>query len=242
MEIIISNQKGHRALLFFPIGYAEKIISNELKNKFIKKSDRTIFEFIGSNLESDLDVAISIAIEQGIKSVGIGVGITSDIYKLSKLNIESISFHNCIIDYKLFPEFDKVKYLTIGDSVKVDISFSNFPNLVDITFLSVKTFKVKILDKFEKVEKLILWYENKKSNDILKKFPKLKEFGINNGSIVELDITQNPNLEILELHRCIKLEKVIVPSGNSLKKVIVEASNKLDDSNFHDMKIEFRRW
>lgn len=243
MEILIANQKGHRTLHFSPIGYAEKIISNELGNQFIKESDRTTFEFVGSDLENDLDAVISNSIKQKIKSLGIGVEVTSSMFKLKSMSdIESISFHNCTIDYKLFPVFDNVKYLTIGDSMKMDLSFSHFPNLVDVTFLSVKTFKGKILDEFESVKKLILWYENKKSNDILEKFPKLKEFWINNGSVVELDITQNSYLEILELHRCIKLEKVIVPARNSLKKVIVEASNKLDDSNFHDMKIEFRRW
>jgi hypothetical protein len=234
MEIVIANQKGHKTLLFSPIGYVDKIVSDESRNEFIKESDRTNFEFVGNCLESNLDVAVSIAIKQKIKNIGIGISIASSMSKLSELNIESISFDSCIIDYKSFPVFDMVKYLTIGNSVKMDISFSYLPNLVDITFLSVKTFKGKILDKIESVEKLILWYENKKSNEILSMFPNLKEFYIYNGSIVELDLSANPLLERLQLHRCIKLEKVILNPTTQLKDVIVEACKKLDAGNLGD--------
>lgn len=147
----------------------------------------------------------------------------------SKYNFEAIAFHETTAD--LSDIVLDVEHLIVGDKSKINLSEKNFKNLKEITFLSVKTFKGKILDKFETVEKLILWYENKKSNDVLENFPKLKEFWINNGSIVELDITQNLYLEILELHRCLKMEKVILPTDIHLKKVIVEACNKLDTSN-----------
>lgn len=234
MEIIISNQKGHRTLLFSPIGYADRIISNEARNEFVKESDRTKFEVVGSNIDSDLDEIISIATKQRIKSVGIKVNINSNMSKLSNLNIESISFDNCAIDYKLFPVFNSVQNLNIGDFVKMDIDFCYFPNLVDISFLSVKTFKGRIMNKIESVEKLILWYENKKSNVILSMFPNLKEFYIYNGSIVELNLMENPLLERLQLHRCTKMEKVVLNPSIQLKKVVVEACKKLDVSNLGD--------
>jgi hypothetical protein len=158
----------------------------------------------------------------------------------SKYKFKTVAFHETTSD--LSDVVLDVKHLIVGDNSKINLSSKNFKNLNEITFLSVKNFKGKILDEFKEVEKLILWYENKKSNLILEKFPRLKEFWINNGSIVELDVTKIPLLEILELHRCIKLEKVTVASKNSLKKVVVEASNKLDASNFLNMKIDFRRW
>jgi hypothetical protein len=62
-------------------------------------------------------------------------------------------------------------------------------------------------------------------------FPNLKEFYIYNGSIVQLDLTENPLIERLQLHRALKLEEVILPPTIHLKRVVVEACNKLDTSN-----------
>lgn len=147
----------------------------------------------------------------------------------SKYHFETVAFHETTAD--LSDIVLDVDHLIVGDKSKINLSEKNFKNLEEITFLSVKTFKGKILDKFESVKKLILWYENKKSNNILESFPNLKEFYIYNGSIVELDLSENPHIERLQLHRCIKLEKVILPTNIHLKKVIVEACNKLDTSN-----------
>lgn len=101
----------------------------------------------------------------------------------------------------------------------------NFENLKEITFLSVKTFKGKILDTLGSVEKLILWYENKKSNSILAMLHNIKEFYIYNGSLIELDLTGNPRLERLQLHRCLKLEKVVLNPSARLRNVIIESCN-----------------
>ncbi|UFH33308.1 hypothetical protein LNP04_06205 [Chryseobacterium sp. C-71] len=147
----------------------------------------------------------------------------------AKYKFETIAFHETTAD--LSDVVLDVEHLVVGQKSKINISEKNFKNLKEITFLSVKTFKGKILDKFKTVEKLILWYENQKSNTILENFPNLKEFYIYNGSIMELNLTENPHIEKLQLHRCIKLEKVILPPSMQLKKVIVEACNKLDTYN-----------
>lgn len=147
----------------------------------------------------------------------------------SELKLEVISFYESNID--LSDVLIDVQHLLIGDKSKVNLSDKNFKNLEEITFLSVKTFKGKISDKFENVKKLTLWYENQKSNIILEQFPNLEEFYIYNGSIVELNLTESPLIERLQLHRCLKMEKVILPPTIHLKKVIVEACNKLDTSN-----------
>lgn len=147
----------------------------------------------------------------------------------SKYHFETVAFHETTAD--LSDIVLDVEHLIMGDKSKINLSEKNFKNLKEITFLSVKTFKGKILDKFKNVEKLILWYENKKANDILEHFPNLKEFYIYNGSIVELNLSKNPHIERLQLHLCIKMEKVILPTDIHLKKVIVEACNKLDTSN-----------
>ncbi|MGD1319266.1 hypothetical protein [Chryseobacterium sp. 2R14A] len=147
----------------------------------------------------------------------------------SKYHFEAVAFHETTAD--LSDVILDTEHLIIGDKSKINLSEKNFKNLKEITFLSLKTFKGKILDKFEKVEKLILWYENQKSNIILENFPNLKEFYIYNGSIVELNLTENQSIERLQLHRCTKLEKVVLPPKIQLKKVIIEACNKLDTSN-----------
>ncbi|MEA1849675.1 hypothetical protein U9K52_12190 [Chryseobacterium sp. MHB01] len=149
--------------------------------------------------------------------------------EIIKYKFETIAFHESTID--LSNVIFDAKHLIVGDKSKINLSSNNFKNLKEITFLSVKTFKGKILDKFKKVEKLILWYENQKSNIILENFPNLKEFYIYNGSIVQLDLTENSLIERLQLHRALKLEKVILPQKVHLKRVVVEACNKLDTSN-----------
>lgn len=150
-------------------------------------------------------------------------------YIFSKYEFEVIAFHRSNVN------IDNIKIntknLIIGNSSKINFGSEHFSNLKEISFLSVKTFKGRILDKINSVEKLILWYENKKSNEILLSFPNLKEFYIYNGTIIELNLTKNPLLEKLQLHRCTKLENVIVHPEHCLKKVIVESSNKLDTGN-----------
>lgn len=129
-----------------------------------------------------------------------------------------------------------VDHLLIGENSKINISQKNFKDLSQITFLSVKTFKGKILDVFTGVEKLTLWYENKKTNDIISLFPKLKELYIYNGTMPDLDLTKNHFIKILNLHRCIRLEKVILHKEIHLKEVIIEACNKLDISNLTNVE------
>lgn len=147
----------------------------------------------------------------------------------SKYTFETIAFHETMAD--LSDVVLDVQHLIVGEKSKISLSEKNFKNLKEITFLSVKTFKGKILDRFKDVKKLVLWYENQKSNIILENFPNLKEFYIYNGSIIELNLIENPYIERLQLHRCIKMEKVVLSPKIHLKKVIVEACNKLDTSN-----------
>lgn len=88
-----------------------------------------------------------------------------------------------------------------------------------------------MLHQFESVERLVIWYESKKVNEILLMFPKLKHLEINNGSLVELDLAANMMLETLSLHRCMKLEKVILDPSINLKKVVIEHCKRLDVNN-----------
>lgn len=231
MEIVIASQKDYKTLIFAPIGYKDKVSLTESQNTFIKESERTSFEFIGNGLDGNLDRLLTIAIEQKIKNVWIGVTITSSISKLSILKIENISFESCVVDFKLLPIFENAKYLTIGNSVKMDISSFYFPNLVDIAFLSLKTFKGDIIDKIKSIKKLVIWFENKKLNGMLPMIPNLKHLEINNGSMVELDLSTNAMLETLSLHRCLKVERVLLAPSIELKTVVVESCKWLDQSN-----------
>ncbi len=149
---------------------------------------------------------------------------------LSRYKYDAIAFHNSVAN--LSDIVLDVKHLVIGDNSKISFEANNFKNLLQITFLSLKTFKGKVLDNVFSVEKLILWYENKKSSDLLFKFPNLKEFYIYNGTSVELDLTENPLLEELQLHRCSKLESVKFSLKMQLKKAIVDGCPKVDVSNF----------
>lgn len=149
----------------------------------------------------------------------------------SNREFEYIAFHNSVAD--LSDILLDVNHLIVGENTKISITKNSFKNLKEITFLSVKTFNGKILDSIESVEKLIIWYENRKSNNLLPMFPNLKELSIYNGGIAELDLSLNPLLKTLQLHRCTKLEKVILNPQMQLTSVIVEACKKLDMSNLN---------
>ncbi|MFH6951462.1 hypothetical protein ACHRV6_23450 [Flavobacterium sp. FlaQc-51] len=109
--------------------------------------------------------------------------------------------------------------------MKVNLLERNFIGLDEITFLSVKTFKGKILESFIDVKKMILWYESSKSNNILKLFPNLIELQIYNGNLVNLFLTENQKLKKLQLHNLPKLEIVKKPDG--LEELIVERCKML---------------
>jgi hypothetical protein len=147
----------------------------------------------------------------------------------SKHEFETVSFHDSVIE--LSEGTLRAKQLIIGDNSKINLSVKNFANLEEITFLSLKTFKGKILDYIPSVKKMVIWYENNKANSILSKFSNLVELWINNGNLTELVLTENSALKTLHLNRCAKLEVVKLKTNQLLETVVVEGSKKLDTSN-----------
>lgn len=143
--------------------------------------------------------------------------------------LDYIAFHDTQVDLSAITI--NVNHLVIGEKAKLNLSVRSFKKLTKITFLSLKTFKGKVLHQFESVEQLVIWYEDRKVNEILPMFPKLKHLEINNGSLGELDLAANMMLETLSLHRCMKLEKVILDSSINLKKVVIGHCNRLDINN-----------
>lgn len=138
-------------------------------------------------------------------------------------SFQVVSIHNSTLDLK---EVEiNTRHLIIGDKVKVNLLERNFSGLDEITFLSVKTFKGIIQEPFIYVKKMILWYENSKSNDILKLFPNLIELQIYNGNLVALILKENQKLKKLELHNLPKLQTVQKP--DNLEELIVERCKML---------------
>ncbi|KQO32740.1 hypothetical protein ASF10_19985 [Flavobacterium sp. Leaf82] len=138
-------------------------------------------------------------------------------------SFQIVSIHNSTLDLEGVEI--NTRHLIIGDKVKVNLLERNFIGLDEITFLSVKTFKGKILESFIDVKKMILWYESSKSNNILKLFPNLIELQIYNGNLVNLFLTENQKLKKLQLHNLPKLEIVKKPDG--LEELIVERCKML---------------
>jgi len=139
-------------------------------------------------------------------------------------SFQIVAIHNSTLDFE-----DMIiitKHLVIGEKVKVNLLERNFSGLCEITFLSVKTFKGIIQEPFINVKKLILWYENSRSNDILKHFPNLIEFQSFNGSTVDLSLSENRKLKILHLHNFPKLESIDI-KPDDLEELIVYGCKKL---------------
>ena len=146
----------------------------------------------------------------------------------SDFNFNSVAFHNSTVD--LSDVIIDVRELFIGEKSKIDISVKNFKNLEEVTFLSVKTFKGKILDQFDTVKKAIFW-DSTKTYALAEMFPNIKELTVNKGSLTELDLRNNKNLEKLEVHLCSKLEKILLPDDHKLNDIFIENCKNLDISN-----------
>lgn len=155
----------------------------------------------------------------------------------SQSAFDSIAFHQTTID--LSGVTINCNHLIVGEKSKIDIQNLYFKNVNEITFLSLKTFKGKVLDKLNSVEKLVIWHDNKKLNDMLPLFPNLKSIQVNHGSATQLNLSANAWLEILSLHLCHKLEKIDLHPTNILKEVVIENCNSLDQSNLGD---NVRKW
>lgn len=146
----------------------------------------------------------------------------------SQLQLKTISFHGSVLD--LSGVVINVKELFIGEKSKINLSSNNFKNLEEITFLSLKTYKGKILNKFDTVKKAVLW-DTTKTSTLLEMFPNLVELTINKGSLIELDLRNNKELEKIGIHYCTKLERVLLYDDHKLQEIFVENCKNLDVSN-----------
>ncbi|WP_343657916.1 hypothetical protein [Chryseobacterium sp.] len=146
----------------------------------------------------------------------------------SKLKLEAVAFNDSTVD--LSEVIIDVQHLLIGERSKVNISANNFKNLEEVTFLSIKSFKGKILDQFDTVKKAVLW-DSTKTSSFPEMFPNVIELTVNKGGLTELDLRNNTNLEKLDVHYCTKLEKILLPNPHKLNDVFIENCKNLDISN-----------
>ena len=146
----------------------------------------------------------------------------------SKLKLEAVAFHESSVD--LLDVVIDVQHLLIGEKSKMDISAKNFKNLSEVTFLSIKSFKGKVLDQFDTVKKAVFW-DSTKTFSFPEMFPNLTELTINKGGLTELDLRNNKDLEKLGVHYCTKLEKILLPNHHKLNDVFIENCKNLDITN-----------
>lgn len=146
---------------------------------------------------------------------------------VSDLKLETISFLRSTVD--LSDAVVDAKHLFLGEQSNIDLSPENFINLEELSFLSVKTFKGKLLNKLESIKKAVLW--DVTDSSLIEMLPNLNELTINKGIIQDLDIRQNIKLERLDVHYCSKLLQILLPNNSSLSWILIENCKKLDTSN-----------
>lgn len=177
---------------------------------------------------------IAISEVDNYKVIDVGfIKIENDFFQtmneiFSKLQLQAVAFHESSID--LADIIIDVQHLLIGEKSKIDISTKNFRNLEEVTFLSIKSFKGKILDQFDTVKKAVLW-DSTKTSSFPEIFPNLIELTINKGGLTELDLRNNKDIEKLDVHYCTKLEKILLPDDHKLNDVFIENCKNLDISN-----------
>ncbi len=145
----------------------------------------------------------------------------------SKVKLESISFHESNID--LSEIIIESKHLFVGDKTKINLASQNFKNLEEVNFLSVKSFKGKVLDEFETVKKMVLW-DSVKTFSLPGMFPNLNELTVNKGSLTELDLRNNKELKKIDIHYCTKLEHILLNDDHKLEKIFIKNCKNLDIS------------
>lgn len=167
-----------------------------------------------------------------IKNVGFD-RIQNELFQFIKdiflgLKLKTVVFHESSVD--LSDTIIDVQHLLIGEKSKIEISSKNFKYLEEITFLSLKSFKGKVLDKFDAVKKAVLW-DSTKIFTLPEMFPNLKELTINKGSLTELDLSNHEDLEKLDVHYCSKLERILVSNNHRLNDIFIENCKNLDITN-----------
>ena len=144
------------------------------------------------------------------------------------LKFETVSFHESSID--LSNVLIDVKHLLIGEKSKFNISKNNFKGLEEITFLSIKSFKGKVITQLDTVQKAVLW-DSTKTSSLPEMFPNLIKLVINKGALTEVDLRNNKHLEKLEVHYCTKLERILLPDKHKLNEVFIDNCKNLDVNN-----------
>lgn len=134
-------------------------------------------------------------------------------------HVEGLAIHESII---IDSAIISCTHFVLGEKVKFELRNERLNSVERITFLSLKTFKGKIIDDLIGVKHLVVW-EDKKSimNDLLKRFPNLESLYLVRTSLESLDFSANPNLINLELHDCRKL-KDLKFDGNIPENIVVE--------------------
>ena len=146
----------------------------------------------------------------------------------SKYKFDIVSFYELDLDFSEI--IIDAQHLIIGDKCKLNLSDENFKDLEEVTFISVKDFKGKVLNELSTVKKAVLW-DSTQNSLLHKMLPNLTELTVNKGSLTELDLRNHKYLEKLDIHYCPKLERVLLYKDDKLRDVMIENCKKLDISN-----------
>jgi len=164
-------------------------------------------------------------------SISIGFdGVEANIFRyvIEHINIQRsikiLAIHNSDIEIDLTLSLN-LDHLIIGLNNNINMSKWNI-NAREITFYSLKTFKGILPNSFSIVEKLTVWDDKNRINDLLKLFVLITELKITNSNIEELDLKSLKQLKMAHLAHLNKLVNIEIPSPNKLERIIVEKCKK----------------
>jgi len=138
---------------------------------------------------------------------------------LKYIEFDEVAIHECNLINVQLPN---CKHLILGIKVKLNLSNEILLSIQKITFLSLKTFRGKILNDLNNIKDLIVWDDIGFINELLKKIPYIEILQLFKTNLETLDISLNHHLCLLELYNSKKLKRLEFTKDNMPNKISFE--------------------
>lgn len=172
------------------------------------------------NLKNNIQIIDSVAFDK----------VSSDDFNLvnsilKQKRIGAIAIHESDISNspKLF-----CQHLIIGEKVTIDLKNEMLNAVEGITFLSLKTYKGKVIDDLTNIKNLTVWHDKGYANSLFKKTPALESLQLYDTSVEALDLSLNPYLNSAGFYVSKNLQKVYFSKEKLPENIGYEACPNLD--------------
>lgn len=113
--------------------------------------------------------------------------------------------------------------LAIEENVYMNLSDFEF-RVLEVHFLSLKTFKGNFTSDFSSVEKLIVWHDKDKSDELVQQFKNITSLSITHSNVQKLSFLHLKNISRIELAYCRNLKSIFFdPSQKAIRLMVTKS-------------------